>query len=100
MLLEVVYETTNPDSPDCDCGCRLFWLERLSDLPVAIAWLASTYQLCLESELSHHAHHHTHNAHHALSVGDRFYIMDRGSIVASGPIKELGEELVKKHLTV
>ncbi|MSU62089.1 MAG: ABC transporter ATP-binding protein [Pedosphaera sp.] len=35
-----------------------------------------------------------------LAVGDRFYIMDRGAIVASGPIAELGEKLVKEHLTV
>jgi urea transport system ATP-binding protein len=35
-----------------------------------------------------------------LEVGDRFCIMDRGSIVASGPIQELGDELVKQHLTV
>ncbi len=35
-----------------------------------------------------------------LEVGDRFYIMDRGSIVAAGPIKELNDELVKQHLTV
>lgn len=35
-----------------------------------------------------------------LEVGDSFYIMDRGSIVAQGGIKELSEELVKKHLTV
>ena len=35
-----------------------------------------------------------------LEVGDRFYIMDRGVIVADGPISQLNEELVKKHLTV
>ena len=35
-----------------------------------------------------------------LEVGDRFYIMDRGSIVAAGPIQELNDELVKQHLTV
>ena len=35
-----------------------------------------------------------------LEVGDRFYIMDRGSIVTAGPIKELNDELVKQHLTV
>ncbi len=35
-----------------------------------------------------------------IDVGDHFYIMDRGSIVASGPIKELSDELVKQHLTV
>jgi urea transport system ATP-binding protein len=35
-----------------------------------------------------------------LEVGDRFYIMDRGVIVADGPISQLNQELVKKHLTV
>jgi len=35
-----------------------------------------------------------------LGVGDRFYIMDRGAIVAQGPIAELNDEIVKKHLTV
>ncbi|MGA2247272.1 MAG: urea ABC transporter ATP-binding subunit UrtE [Verrucomicrobiota bacterium] len=35
-----------------------------------------------------------------LSVGDSFYIMDRGAIVASGPIAHLNDEIVKKHLTV
>jgi urea transport system ATP-binding protein len=35
-----------------------------------------------------------------VEVGDRFHIMDRGSIVAAGPIKELNDELVKQHLTV
>jgi urea transport system ATP-binding protein len=35
-----------------------------------------------------------------IEVGDRFYIMDRGSIVAQGPIPELNNELVKQHLTV
>jgi urea transport system ATP-binding protein len=35
-----------------------------------------------------------------LSVGDRFYIMDRGAIVAEGPIAELNDDSVKKHLTV
>jgi urea transport system ATP-binding protein len=34
-----------------------------------------------------------------LSVGDSFYIMDRGAIVASGPIAHLNDEIVKKHLT-
>ena len=36
----------------------------------------------------------------ALSVADQFYIMDRGSIVASGPISGLNEDIVKQHLTV
>jgi urea transport system ATP-binding protein len=35
-----------------------------------------------------------------LSVGDSFYIMDRGAIVAEGPIALLTDEVVKKHLTV
>lgn len=35
-----------------------------------------------------------------LSVGDSFYIMDRGAIVAEGPIAHLNEDIVKKHLTV
>ena len=35
-----------------------------------------------------------------LSVGDRFYIMDRGAIVAGGPIAQLNDDMVKKHLTV
>lgn len=35
-----------------------------------------------------------------LDVGDRFYIMDRGSIVAEGPISQLNDDIVKQHLTV
>jgi urea transport system ATP-binding protein len=35
-----------------------------------------------------------------LSVGDSFYIMDRGAIVANGPISQLNNDIVKKHLTV
>ena len=35
-----------------------------------------------------------------LEVGDRFYIMDRGSVVAEGGIAELNATLVKEHLTV
>jgi len=35
-----------------------------------------------------------------VDVGDRFYIMDRGSIVAKGAINDLNEEIVKRHLTV
>jgi urea transport system ATP-binding protein len=35
-----------------------------------------------------------------IEVGDRFYIMDRGSIVAQGTIPELNDELVRQHLTV
>jgi urea transport system ATP-binding protein len=35
-----------------------------------------------------------------LSVGDSFYIMDRGAIVAEGPIAHLNDEIVRRHLTV
>lgn len=35
-----------------------------------------------------------------LDVGDSFYIMDRGSLVASGPIADLSDGLVKEHLAV
>jgi urea transport system ATP-binding protein len=35
-----------------------------------------------------------------LTVGDSFYIMDRGAIVAQGPIADLNESIVKQHLTV
>jgi len=35
-----------------------------------------------------------------LNVGDRFYIMDRGSIVAQGPTAQLNDDIVKQHLTV
>jgi urea transport system ATP-binding protein len=35
-----------------------------------------------------------------LSVGDSFYIMDRGAVVAEGPIANLNDDVVKKHLTV
>ena len=35
-----------------------------------------------------------------LNVGDNFYIMDRGAIVAAGPIAHLNDNLVKLHLTV
>jgi len=35
-----------------------------------------------------------------LEVGDNFYIMDRGAIVAEGAIKNLNDDIVKKHLTV
>jgi urea transport system ATP-binding protein len=35
-----------------------------------------------------------------LSIGDSFYIMDRGAVVAHGPIAELNDDIVKKHLTV
>jgi urea transport system ATP-binding protein len=35
-----------------------------------------------------------------LAVGQSFYIMDRGGIVASGPISNLNDDIVKLHLTV
>ncbi len=35
-----------------------------------------------------------------LGVGDSFYIMDRGAIVAQGPIAQLNDDIVKQHLTV
>ncbi len=35
-----------------------------------------------------------------LEVGDRFYIMDRGAIVADGAMNRLNDELVRKFLTV
>jgi urea transport system ATP-binding protein len=35
-----------------------------------------------------------------IDVGDRFYIMDRGSNVAHGTISELNDELIRQHLTV
>jgi urea transport system ATP-binding protein len=35
-----------------------------------------------------------------LGVGDSFYIMDRGAVVAQGPIAHLQDDLVRKHLTV
>lgn len=35
-----------------------------------------------------------------LGVGDSFYIMDRGAVVAEGPISHLNDDMVKKHLTV
>jgi urea transport system ATP-binding protein len=36
----------------------------------------------------------------AKAVSDTFYVMDRGLIVANGPINELSEDIVKKYLTV
>jgi urea transport system ATP-binding protein len=35
-----------------------------------------------------------------LGVGDSFYIMDRGAIVAHGPMSDMNETLVRQHLTV
>lgn len=35
-----------------------------------------------------------------LSIGDSFYIMDRGAVVAEGPIAHLNDDIVKQHLTV
>ncbi|MEJ6646359.1 MAG: urea ABC transporter ATP-binding subunit UrtE [Akkermansiaceae bacterium] len=36
----------------------------------------------------------------AKAVSDKFYIMDRGTILTSGPIADLSEDLITKHLTV
>jgi urea transport system ATP-binding protein len=36
----------------------------------------------------------------ARRVAERFFLMDRGTVVAQGPMSELGDDLVKKHLTV
>jgi urea transport system ATP-binding protein len=35
-----------------------------------------------------------------LEIADRFYVMDRGAVVAGGPIKDLNQAIVKKYLTV
>jgi len=35
-----------------------------------------------------------------VSVADKFFIMDRGAIVANGPMANLNHEIVKQHLTV
>jgi urea transport system ATP-binding protein len=35
-----------------------------------------------------------------LAVGESFYIMDRGAVVANGPISHLNDDIVKLHLTV
>jgi urea transport system ATP-binding protein len=35
-----------------------------------------------------------------MSVADSFFIMDRGAIVADGPIGRLNDEIIKQHLTV
>ena len=35
-----------------------------------------------------------------LGIGDSFCIMDRGAIVAAGPIGALNDDMVKRHLTV
>jgi urea transport system ATP-binding protein len=35
-----------------------------------------------------------------VDVGDRFYIMNRGSVVAEGPIHGLNDEMIRKYLTV
>jgi urea transport system ATP-binding protein len=36
----------------------------------------------------------------AKAVSDQFYIMDRGAMLTGGPICELSEELISRHLTV
>jgi urea transport system ATP-binding protein len=35
-----------------------------------------------------------------MEVADRFYVMDRGAVVAGGPIKDMNQDIVKKYLTV
>ncbi len=35
-----------------------------------------------------------------VNVADNFYVMDRGSIVAGGPIANLNQDIVKRYLTV
>jgi urea transport system ATP-binding protein len=35
-----------------------------------------------------------------INVGDSFYIMDRGAVVAQGPIEHLNDDMIKQHLTV
>lgn len=35
-----------------------------------------------------------------LDVGDTFYIMERGAVVAEGPISHLNDDIVRRHLTV
>jgi urea transport system ATP-binding protein len=35
-----------------------------------------------------------------LAIGDSFFVMDRGAVVASGPIAHLNDDIVRKHLTV
>jgi urea transport system ATP-binding protein len=36
----------------------------------------------------------------ARALADRFYIMDRGAIAASGAVQDLNEEVIRKYLTV
>ena len=36
----------------------------------------------------------------ARALADRFYVMDRGAIVASGAVKDLNDEVIRKYLTV
>jgi urea transport system ATP-binding protein len=36
----------------------------------------------------------------AKRVADKFFLMDRGAVVATGAMAELNEDLVKRHLTV
>jgi urea transport system ATP-binding protein len=36
----------------------------------------------------------------ARRMGDRFAILDRGRLVATGDMPELGEELIREYLTV
>jgi urea transport system ATP-binding protein len=36
----------------------------------------------------------------ARRIADRFFLMERGAVVAEGPMVELSDDLVRKHLTV
>lgn len=36
----------------------------------------------------------------ARALADRFYVMDRGTIVASGAVKDLNDEVIRKYLTI
>ena len=67
--MEVLYETTNPNSLAGDCGCRIFWLEFVSKLSVAIARACRASQLCLESNQSDHTHD-AHNSNDADNPDD------------------------------
>ena len=36
----------------------------------------------------------------ARRVADRFYVLDKGRVAASGPMEDLDDGLVRRHLTV
>ncbi len=36
----------------------------------------------------------------ARRVAERFFLMDRGAVVAAGPMQGLSDELVQRHLAV